>query len=136
VLPKPLLASRWREFPYRGELRELIIAGSGRERVLQGRLPSGGAFAIALYYASTTIRATSGIIVTTSTIDDNALEVCYRAEPGFTMRLVQATLDYPGSDEDWEGDCRRWRKLDKAPWPPSGSFAVPAIDLELAAAST
>jgi hypothetical protein len=49
------------------------------------------------------------------------------------MRLVQATLDYPGTDEDWERDCRRWRRMNAAPWPPAGTWAVPAIEVQLAA---
>ena len=62
----------WSEHPFRGEVRELTIVGSGKNRTVQVRVPDGRGFGIPLsYYGGlASVKCCDGIVVTTTKVDD------------------------------------------------------------------
>lgn len=121
-----------RELPFRGEVRELAVIGSGKDSTLRVTVPDGRAFQIPLSGARTTVWADEGVAVETEALDDVSLAIRYRSRCGYTMRIVRADVSYPGSEEDWARDCAIWERMSRAAWPPESTWAVDLIRLELA----
>lgn len=122
----------WRELPFRGELSELVVEGNGKGSRLRAETPAGRALAIALSKAGTSIVPGPGVEVSTTAPGELSLSVRFRPAPGRSMRVTRFRVLYPGTDEQWEADCRVWQQLSASPWTADGSWAVPQVVVELA----
>jgi len=126
-----LEAVGWRDLPFRGEVRELKIVGNGKDCFLQVWVPNGSAFTIPLSGARACMTCSDGVFVETRALDDVSLEILYRPAPGHRMRIVDAKVNYPGSETDWASDCKIWGEMSRAKWPRESSWAVSAINVTL-----
>jgi len=129
-----LKGDRWRELPYQGELKELAVIGNGKDSIMRLTVPNGRALAVALSGARTSVTCCRGIRVDTAAVDDTELVVRYLPQRGWTMQLVRAQIDYPGSDEDWARDCEVWNLTTGSRRVSEGSWEVLFVAVELQAA--
>ncbi len=121
----------FREFPFRGEVSKVRVVGDGKDCVLQVWVPNGSAFAIPLSSARSCVSCGEGVVVDTRALDDVSLEISYRPAAGRRMRVADAKVCYPGSEDDWACDCESWKRMSRSRWPQESSWAVLAVELTL-----